>query len=58
MRVNHHKQCEKLGNQLRKMIDKESAFKKPSSPKTIKRERLAKLGLKQAHEMVRQIADM
>jgi len=53
MKIKHHLQCEKLGNQIRKLVDKESVFKKPPSPKTMKKERLAKLGLKQAHEKLR-----
>jgi hypothetical protein len=35
------------------MIDQENIFKKPPSPKTLKKERLAKLGVKQEHELVK-----
>jgi len=35
-----------LGNKIRGLVDKESKFTKPATPNTLKRERMAKLGLK------------
>jgi len=35
-----------LGNKIRGLVDKESKFTKPPTPNTLKRERMAKLGLK------------
>ena len=43
----------KLGNKIRKLVDQESVFKKPPSPKTLKKEKIAKLNIKQAHEKVK-----
>lgn len=45
----------KLGNKIRKLVDQESIFKKPPSPKTLKKEKIAKLNIKQAHEKVKQV---
>ena len=46
-----------LGNKIRGLVDKESKFTKPPTPNTLKRERMAKLGLKQGFEKVQQKAD-
>ena len=57
MREHSQQKTMALGNKIRGLVDKESKFQKPPSAGTLKREKMAKLGLKQGFEKVQQKAD-
>ena len=40
-------QALKIGNKIDLLVEKESIFKKPPSPKTVRKEKIRKLGFKQ-----------
>ena len=53
MNYNTHLKTQKLGLKIRDMVENDSVFKPPPDAKTVKKEKIAKMNIKQPHMVVK-----